>query len=205
MSEAGVITLMPAADRKVLRSKAGSCGKALAATKLRIADADGVALPPGTPGELWVRGANIAAGYWRRPDDTAAAFSDGWMRTGDIAMVDDEGFYTLLDRKKDMFISGGENVYPAEVEAAISGLTGIRDVAVIGVEDERWGEVGCAFVVGDADQETVLSHCRAMLAKYKVPRHVISVDQIPRNASGKALKNILREWAAEGAIAATSQ
>jgi fatty-acyl-CoA synthase len=197
MSEAGAIALMPVADPNVQRDHLGSCGKPLAATTLSIRDVEGAEAPTGTAGELWVRGPHVTSGYWQRPEETAAAFAEGWMRTGDIAVVDDAGFYTILDRRKDMFISGGENVYPAEVEAAIARLAGVRDVAVIGVDDTRWGEVGYAFVVGEVDQSSVVAHCAGVLARYKIPRDVAVVDAIPRNASGKALKTTLREWAAD--------
>ena len=149
-------------------------------------------LPPGSPGEIWVRGPTITPGYWRRPDETAALFRDGWMRTGDIGTVNDQGFHFILDRKKDMFISGGENVYPAEIESVIAGIPGVIDVAVVGVADGRWGEVACAFVVGNVPADEVIAACSRSLAKFKVPAHVMASDMIPRNGAGKPQKHVLR-------------
>jgi fatty-acyl-CoA synthase len=145
-------------------------------------------------GELLVKGPNVFAGYWRNPAATAEAFTaDGWLRTGDVAERDDEGFYRIKGRLKDMYISGGENVYPAEVEAVLHEHPAVADAAVAGVPDERWGEVGLAFVVvrGAASEGDVLAFCRERLARFKVPKSVRFVDEIPRNSLGKIQKSEL--------------
>ena len=143
-------------------------------------------------GELLVRGPNVFAGYWRNPEATEAAFRDGWLLTGDVAERDDEGNYRILDRVKDMYISGGENVYPAEVESVLHEHPAVLEAAVLGVPDERWGEAGIAVVVADATEEELLEHCRARLAKFKVPRAVVFVEALPRSGMNKVLKDELR-------------
>ena len=144
-------------------------------------------------GELLVKGPNVFPGYWRNREATAAAFTDdGWLRTGDIAERDDEGFYRIKGRLKELYISGGENVYPAEVEAVLLDHPQVHDVAVVGVPDERWGEVGAAFVVADGVSEAELvAWCKARLAQFKIPKSVRFVDEIPRNGLGKAQKQLL--------------
>ena len=145
--------------------------------------------------ELQVRGPNVFPGYWRNPEATAQAFTeDGWLRTGDIAECDDEGFYRIKGRLNEMYISGGENVYPAEVEAVLHEHPHVADAAVIGVPDERWGEVGVAFVVADGlSDEELLEWCRGRLARFKVPKSFRFVGEIPRNGMGKVQKQELRE------------
>ena len=144
--------------------------------------------------ELQVRGPNVFPGYWRNPDATALAFTeDGWLRTGDIAECDEEGFYRIKGRLKDMYISGGENVYPAEVEAVLHEHPRVADAAVVGIPDERWGEVGLAFVVADGvSADELLTWCGERLARFKVPRSVRFVGEIPRNGMGKVQKQELR-------------
>jgi fatty-acyl-CoA synthase len=146
-------------------------------------------------GELQVRGPNVFAGYWGNPDATAAAFEDGWLRTGDVAEQDNEGNYRIRGRLKDMYISGGENVYPAEVEAVLHGHPSVADVAVVGVADERWGESGVAFVVLEPAVETTDGELRAWcgerMARYKVPREVRFVEGLPRSAMNKVVKDEL--------------
>jgi fatty-acyl-CoA synthase len=165
----------------------------------RIVAEDGREVPTGQVGELWMRGPSIASGYWKQPETTARAFRDGWFVTGDAAMKDEDGFYYIVDRKKDMYISGGENVYPAEVEAAIAELTPVADCAVVGVPDERWGEVGRVYVVPvpghSVKAEDILSHCAQRLARYKVPKSAVITDSLPRTASGKVQKHVLRNRA----------
>ncbi|MFM6852720.1 MAG: class I adenylate-forming enzyme family protein, partial [Sphingopyxis sp.] len=177
-------------------AKAGSIGLPFAAVSARIVDAHGHDVADGETGELWVRGPSVTAGYWQRADLTAAAFHDGWFKTGDAARRDADGFYFLVDRMKDMFISGGENVFPAQVEAAIAMLDDVAECAVIGIADERWGEVGHAAIIPVAGRtvlaEHVQAHCRAQLAAFKVPRRVTMVDHIPRTASGKVQKHLLK-------------
>ncbi len=147
-------------------------------------------------GELWVKGPNVTPGYWNNPDATADSITDGWLHTGDAARRDDEGFYYIVDRWKDMFISGGENVYPAEVESALFELNGIADVAVIGMPDDKWGEVGQAVVVlasgASLSEADILAFCDGRLARYKIPKSVRFIDELPRNATGKVLKRELR-------------
>jgi len=144
--------------------------------------------------ELQVRGPNVFPGYWRNEEATAAAFTDdGWLRTGDVAERDDEGFYRIKGRLKEMFISGGENVYPAEVEAVLHEHPGVTDAAVLGVADERWGEVGMAFVVADGiGEDELVEWCRARLARFKVPKSFRFIGEIPRNGMGKVQKQELR-------------
>ena len=147
--------------------------------------------------ELQVRGPNVFSGYWRNTKATAETFTaDGWLRTGDIAECDDEGYYRIKGRLKEMFISGGENVYPAEVEAVLHEHPQVADAAVVGVADERWGEVGIAFVVaGGVSEDELLDWCRNRLARFKVPKSFRYVDEIPRNGMGKVQKHELREEA----------
>ena len=147
-------------------------------------------------GELWVRGPNITPGYWNKPEATAKAITDGWLHTGDAARVDEDGFYYIVDRTKDMYISGGENVYPAEVESVIYQLPQIGEVAVIGVPNERWGEVGMVVATvkpgTQLSEQEIIGHCVKNLAKFKVPQQVAFIDALPRNATGKVLKRELR-------------
>ncbi|MFG1874616.1 class I adenylate-forming enzyme family protein [Sphaerisporangium sp. NPDC049003] len=147
-------------------------------------------------GELVVRGPNVFPGYWRDPEATRAAVTGGWLRTGDIAERDADGFYRIRGRAKDMYVSGGENVYPAEAESVLQGHAEVAEVAVVGVPDERWGEVGCAFVVpvpGAAPEASdLIAYCRVLLAGFKVPKYVRLVDRLPRSAVDKVLKSKLR-------------
>ena len=190
---------MPVADGELLKAKAGSIGLPYAALDTRIVDDADHDVEPGEVGELWVRGPTITKGYWNQPKKTAEAFNGEWFKTGDAARCDEDGFFFLVDRKKDMFISGGENVYPAEVEAAIAEIADVAECAVIGVPDDQWGEVGRAYVIVVADkdlsEDAVLAHCKTRLAKFKVPKSVVLTDSIPRTGSGKALKHLLREQA----------
>jgi fatty-acyl-CoA synthase len=186
-------TMLRAADGV---RKLGSAGTACFFTDVRIAVDDRDAAV-GEPGEVLVRGPNVSPGYWRDPDATAAAFSDGWLHTGDLATRDDEGYVRIVDRLKDMYISGGENVYPAEVEQALYTHPAVAECAVIGVADATWGETGRAFVVvregQHLDVEELLNHVSARLARFKVPKSVEFVAALPHNASGKLLKSRLRK------------
>ncbi|MDB5717860.1 MAG: hypothetical protein JWM38_1287 [Sphingomonas bacterium] len=203
MSETCSSTAIPIGDIALLRAKAGSAGVPHLCVEMQIVDDAGQPVADGEVGEIWIRGAPVSPGYWERPELTAKAFADGWFRTGDAAFRDPDGYYTLVDRIKDMYISGGENVYPAEVEAAITELHEVGEVAVIGVEDERWGEVGCAFVVPrpgtTLSEAQVIGHCNARLARYKVPKSVVVTDTIERTASGKVQKHALRQRLAQQA------
>jgi acyl-CoA synthetase (AMP-forming)/AMP-acid ligase II len=179
---------------------ATTCGKPIPDTETKCVDADGKEVPRGEPGEVWTRGYHVMKGYWGDPEATAAAVdADGWLHTGDIAVMDERGYLRITDRIKDMFIMGGFNVYPAEVENLLFQHEGIAAAAVIGVPDERMGEVGMAFVVpvpGAAlDSDAVIAWSREHMANYKVPRYVEVVDELPSNASGKVLKFELREQA----------
>ncbi|WP_432973814.1 acyl-CoA synthetase [Dactylosporangium sp. CA-233914] len=175
----------------------GSVGKPLLHIGIRIVRPDGNDVASDEVGELWIKGPSVTPGYWRNPQATAAAFSDGWFRTGDAARRDGNGYYFIVGRWKDMYISGGENVYPAEVEARIVELDAVATVAVVGVPDGRWGEAGIAFVVprpGAAlTPEDVLAHCAQHLAKFKIPRQVVLVADLPTTGSGKIQKRILAE------------
>jgi long-chain acyl-CoA synthetase len=175
-----------------------SCGQAALGCEVKVVDADRRELPRGTAGELAIRGANIMKGYWKKPDETSAVLADGWYYSGDGATMDEEGFVYIVDRLKDMIISGGENVYSAEVENAISLLDGVGEVAVIGVPDERWGERVHAIIVPKTgavlSEDQVMAHCRAHIAGYKCPRSIELRDQpLPLSGAGKVLKRDLRE------------
>ena len=197
MSETCSSTALPIGDIELLRRKAGSIGVPHLAVELKAVRADGEEASVGEVGELWARGATVTTGYWNRPELNKQAFVDGWFKTGDAAMRDEDGYWTLVDRIKDMFISGGENIYPAEIEAAIAEMPEVAEVAVIGIDHERWGEVGAAFVIPRAgvalDAATVLAHCDRRLARYKIPKEVIVTNEIVRTASGKVQKHLLRE------------
>ena len=174
-----------------------SAGRPYPGVEVRVVGGDGQDVPTGGLGELWVRSAQCMAGYWHRPEATADTLvADGWLRTGDIGRLDDGGFVYLEDRLKDMIISGGENVYPAEVERVLLLHPDVAEVAVIGVPDERWGETVKAVVVpapGAApDPAELIAHCRQHLAGYKRPTSVDLVEELPRNATGKVLRRELR-------------
>jgi len=176
--------------------KLGSCGKPVFHLDIRIVDMEGNTLPRGETGEVLVKGPNVIREYWRRPEATAESIVDGWLHTGDMGYFDEEGYLYLIDRKKDMYISGGENVYPAEIEDAIMGLDKVGDVGVIGIPDEKWGEVGMAVVVPkpgeEIDEKDVVEFCKGRLAKYKVPKKVVFAEDLPRTATGKILKKELK-------------
>jgi fatty-acyl-CoA synthase len=178
-------------------AKAGSVGKPTLHTRIRVVDEDGVDADTDAIGELWVSGPNVTPGYWERPEANEASFTNGWLHTGDAARVDADGYVYIVDRWKDMFISGGENVYPAEVEQVLFHHPNVLDVAVIGVPDERWGEIGVAVVVprdpDGFDQDELLGFCQGKLARYKIPKRVSVTSVLPRNAAGKVLKRELRE------------
>jgi fatty-acyl-CoA synthase len=184
-------------SRELALEKAGSIGQPVFHLDARVVDDRMKDLPVDGVGELVIRGPNLLQGYWNRPEATEEAFRGGWFHTGDLARMDKDGALYIVDRKKDMFISGGENVYPAEVENAIFELPQVAEAAVIGVEDEKWGEVGRAVVVlkpgAQLSQEEFLGFLGKRLAKFKVPKQLVLVERLPRNAAGKVLKNKLRE------------
>jgi acyl-CoA synthetase (AMP-forming)/AMP-acid ligase II len=200
LSEAVVVTMCRAGDDPVTVSQ--TSGRPTAEFEVRVADPDGVALAPGEDGEILVRGPNTMVGYFEDPAATAEAIEpDGWLHTGDVGHLDERGYLTVTDRIKDMFTVGGFNVYPAEIEQVISRIDGVLESAVIGVPDERLGEVGAAYVVAAPGRrvsaDEVLAHCRTRLANFKRPRTVTIVDQLPRNAAGKVLKRELRTEATD--------
>jgi len=174
----------------------GSMGAPVAGVQVQVRGPQGDALAPGEIGELWIRGPNVMLGYWNRPDATAEAIVDGWYRSGDIARADERGYLYMVDRAKDMIITGGENVYSIEVEAVLADHPAVREAAVFGVPHERWGEAVHAVVVldGDADAEALIEHCRRRIAGFKVPRSVeIRNEALPKSGAGKVLKSELRE------------
>lgn len=184
-------------DASDAQRKIGSAGKPLLHTQVKIVDAQGQPLGHGEVGELLIRGPNVTPGYWNNPEATAKTFDGDWLRTGDAAKFDEEGFVYIVDRSKDMYISGGENVYPAEVENVLYQLSELAEAAVVGVPDDRWGEVGLACLVLKPNQnisgDDVIAHCLGKLAKFKVPQRIEFIDALPRNATGKVLKRVLRE------------
>ena len=176
--------------------KIGSTGRAIVHVEIEIRGDRGNCLPPGVDGEICLRGPKVTRGYWKDPDKTAAAFFGDWFRTGDVGHLDADGFLYLTDRKKDIIISGGENIASSEVERVIYELPEVREVAVVGLPDERWGEKPVAIVVlaenAALDLASLAAHCRSRLAGFKVPRELIIRDSLPRNPSGKVLKRVLR-------------
>ncbi len=170
----------------------GSVGQPVLHGEARVVDDEGRALPAGETGELCLRGPHMCSGYWADPEATGKAIRDGWMHTGDYARHDEAGYFYVAGRKKDMFISGGENVYPAEIENVVLDFPGVLEAAVVAVPDPRWGEVGLAAVVGDVDLEALRAFCAQRLARFKVPKRLEHVDALPKNASGKVVKPTLR-------------
>jgi fatty-acyl-CoA synthase len=195
MTETGPTVFLIDADHAV--SKAGSVGKPVLHTEVCIMDREHNQLGPEQVGELCIRGGNVISGYWNRPEATAEALIDGWLHSGDAAKYDNDGFYYIVDRWKDMFISGGENVYPAEVENVIYQHPAVAEVAVIGVPHPKWQEVGKAIVVlktgYTVSESELIGFCQGKLARYKIPKSVAFTDVLPRTAAGKVLKRELRE------------
>ena len=197
----GTIAMLPPEDHALDgNQRMRSAGKAVPGAELKVIGLDGGELPCGEGGELICKSPSNMIGYWNLPDATRGALKDGWMHTGDAAYMDEDGYVYIQDRIKDMIISGGENVYPAEVEAVAVTHPDIADCAVVGVPDERWGEVGAAYVQlrpgTDLDADAVRALLAGRLARYKVPKYVRFVDELPRNASGKVRRVDLRAAAA---------
>lgn len=194
MTEAAVVTTLRAED---CLAKAGSCGKPMFHMSVRVVSDQGEDLPWGESGEILAKGPVVFSEYWRNPDATKATIVDGWIHTGDMGYLDQDGFLYIRDRKKDMYISGGENVYPAEVENVLVALPGVVDAAVIGIPHKIWGETGLAVVIRDAETsisgEQILEACKGKLAPYKIPKKVVFTEELPRTPSGKVLKKALRE------------
>lgn len=197
--------LVSVLDAAHIESKAGSIGRAALHVDARIVDDDDRSVASDVVGELVLRGENVFAGYWMLPKETAEAFRGGWFHTGDLGRMDDEGFVTLVDRKKDMIISGGENVYPVEVEQVLYRHPDIREVAVFGVPDPRWGETVVAAVALEASRtvegKELIAYCYERLAHFKCPTRVEFVEELPRNATGKVLKTKLRATYGQGSTA----
>jgi fatty-acyl-CoA synthase len=189
-------------DRDHTLAKRGSVGRPCPYLELAIWDEAGRPVPDGQRGEVVLRGPKVFAGYWRDPEATEAAFAGGWFHTGDIGVRDEDGFVSIVDRLKDMIVSGGENIASSEVERAIDEHPSVVEVAVVGRPDERWGEVPMAYVVVDprrpATPDELVAHCEGLLARFKVPREVVLVEALPRNPSGKVLKRELRSRRAGG-------
>lgn len=176
--------------------KIGSIGFPNFYSEARVVDDLGRDVPTNEIGELALRGPMCMTGYWNNEKATRETIKDGWLLTGDLVRRDEEGYFYVVGRKKDMFKSGGENVYPAELEKVIRALPGIREVAVIGVADEKWGEVGKAFVVRDSEaitEEILRTHCASALAKFKIPKYFVFMTELPKGDSGKILKKALRD------------
>lgn len=178
-------------------AKIGSVGRPVAHLEIRIVDDHGTPLAIGQNGEICLRGPKVTRGYWREPERTAEAFYGEWFRTGDVGYLDGDGFLYLTDRKKDLIVSGGENIASSEIERVLYEMPEIAEAAVVGVPDERWGERPLAVVVmaegAVFEPDAILNHCRAKLAGFKVPKAVIQRESLPRNPSGKVLKRLLRE------------
>jgi long-chain acyl-CoA synthetase len=178
-------------------ARPGSIGLPLPGVEIRLVDERGAPVEEGDPGEIVVRGANVFAGYWRRPEETKAAFRDGWLLTGDVAYRDDDGYLHIVDRTKDVIIVSGFNVFPKEVEDAIALHPDVAECAVLGVPDDRTGEAIRALVVprpgGALTEEDVIDLCRDSLARFKWPRDVVIVDSLPRHVTGKVLRRALRQ------------
>src|SRR5438445_7960196 len=196
LSETGFLTGLQ--DQEHTEDKLMSCGRPCPGVDLQVTDTSGKQVEPGQAGELIARGANVMRGYWNNPEETAEAFRDGFFRTGDIGHQDAGGYFFILDRLKDMIVTGGENVYCGEVEAVIFDHPAVREVAVFGIPDPQWGELVAACVVlkpgMNITAEALIAHCRVRLANYKVPRHLeFSETDLPKNGSGKVLKRLLRE------------
>jgi acyl-CoA synthetase (AMP-forming)/AMP-acid ligase II len=204
--ESGVVSVLGPADHDnpAVAHRLVSAGKAIAGVEIEIREpGTGKPVPTGEPGEIWVRSEQVMGGYWGKPEATAAAITpDGWLRSGDGGHMDADGYIYITDRIKDMIISGGENIYPAEIERVLAEHPSLQDVAVIGVPDERWGEVPKAVVVArpgaTVDTEQVLAWCRERLASFKCPKTIDVVAELPRNATGKLLKKDLRKPYWEG-------
>ncbi len=172
---------------------ARTSGRAIPDVEAKVVDSEGEEVERGQPGQVLARGYNVMKGYWEEPEETAAAVVDGWLHTGDVGIMDERGYLRITDRIKDMFIVGGFNAYPAEIEHTLMEHPGVREVAVVGMPDPRLGEVGCAFVAGEVGEEELIAWSRERMANFKVPRKVVHLDALPRNASAKVQKFRLRE------------
>ena len=200
LTEAGVNCFAMTSEEAA--RKAGSIGKPMLFAEARVCDSDGQTLAADETGELWLRGPHVSQGFWKQPEATAAALTaDGWLRTGDLAHCDADSFYYIDGRIKDMFISGGVNIYPAEIENVLMQCPALREAAVLGFPDAIWGEVGAAFVVARAgarpSPDEIAHFLEARLARYKLPRQYHFLEALPRTAYGKVIKPELRKWVEE--------
>jgi long-chain acyl-CoA synthetase len=197
LSETSPVASSNHADRE---RRAGSIGTPIEGVEMRVVDEDGAEVAQGEIGEIVIRGHNIMKGYWQRPEATAEAMRGGWFHSGDMARIDEEGYFFIVDRKKDLIIRGGYNVYPREVEEVLYEHPGIREAAVVGVPHDEWGEeIGAAVVLHDGEQlsaEEVSAYVRERIAAYKYPRVVWFVDDLPKGPTGKILKRELERPAA---------
>jgi malonyl-CoA/methylmalonyl-CoA synthetase len=189
MSETGMNFSNPLRGKRI----PGSIGYPLPELAVRIVDPDsGTDVAPGQTGEIWLKGPAVTPGYWRKPEETASAFEQGWFKTGDLGNIDKDGYYYLTDRIKHIIISGGENISPKEVEVVINQLEDVVESSVVGIADERWGEKVVAAVVTKTDSnikpETIRTHCKNNLHDWKCPKEVVFVKELPRNTMGKVLK-----------------
>lgn len=179
------------------QKRPGTVGVPLPGVQVKLVDNDGKTPAPGVAGELHVKGGHVMAGYWNRPKETSQVMQDGWLATGDLAYRDEDGFFYICGRRKEMFISGGENVFPAEIEEVLLTHPQVAEVAVVGVPHPKWGEVGRAYLVlkqADATIENELvEHCQRVLARYKIPKEYVVMDSLPKSAAGKVLKRMLLE------------
>jgi malonyl-CoA/methylmalonyl-CoA synthetase len=188
MSETGMNFSNPLKGKK----KPGSIGLPLPGLDVRVVDPETLKdTAQGKVGEIWIKGPGITPGYWQKPEETAKAFAEGWFRTGDLGRVDEEGYYTLTDRLKNIIISGGENISPKEIESVVNRFEGVAESAVVGIPDEQWGEKVVAAVVpkpGSAPEvEDLRQFCKAHLHDWKCPKQIILVKELPRNTMGKVL------------------
>jgi fatty-acyl-CoA synthase len=192
----GGVTILSNAAHDPAKGKLRSCGMAVPGVDIKIVAADGAEVPRGVVGEILIRAPVVTKGYWNKPDATADAIRNGWMHSGDAAYMDEDGYVFIYDRVKDMIVTGGENVYPAEVENALFGHPAIADAAGIGVPDDKWGEAVKAIVVlkpgAPKDEADIIDWARTRIAHFKAPKSVDFVDSIPRNGAGKILKRELR-------------
>jgi long-chain acyl-CoA synthetase len=186
-----VVTFNPLEGRR----RIGSIGVPVPGTEVRLVDEQGREVPVGQPGELLVQGPQVMQGYWNQPEETALVLDDGWLRTGDVAVVDADGYYTIVDRKKDLILVSGFNVYPNEVEDTVSLLDAVMEAAVVGIPDEVSGEAVRVYVVRRDESlsaEQVITHCRTSLTGYKVPKSVVFRDELPKTPIGKILRKDLK-------------
>ena len=195
MSETGMNFSNPLSGKR----KPGSIGLPLPALEVRIVEPDtGSVLAPGQTGEIRLKGPAISPGYWRKPDETAAAFENGWFKTGDLGNIDEDGYYYLTDRIKHIIISGGENISPKEVEVIINQIDGVAESSVVGIDDEKWGEKVVAAVVkktdADVGEEEIQTYCKQHLHNWKCPKEIVFVEELPRNTMGKVLKKKVKEF-----------